>query len=200
MATHSGILAWRIPRMGTWWAATYGIVQSQTQLTWLSSSIEWVLKSAVYPPAPISRIFSLIEFSGSRWAPWPGGGGPRPAFWEGSLFHRCDGTPGWRPQPGLQAPVMAAFPDHPPCTPALTRAHVPLSWDLRTSAAPQLLLRPPTSSVLLPQPPWCVPEADVSPPLPAQAQPRLDSLCTVHVPPWVECRCISYPNPCPSEL
>lgn len=116
-------------------------------------SIKWVLKSGVYPTAPISSIFSLIEFCGSRWAPWPGGGGPRPAFWEGSLFHRCDGPPGWRPQPGLQAPVTAAFPGHPPTHPTLTRARVPLSRNLGTSAAPQLLLCLPTSSVLLPQPP-----------------------------------------------
>ena len=38
MATHSTILAWRIPGMGAWWAAVYGVAQSRTQLTWLSSS------------------------------------------------------------------------------------------------------------------------------------------------------------------
>ena len=38
MATHSSILAWRIPGMGAWWAAVYGVAQSQTRLTWLSSS------------------------------------------------------------------------------------------------------------------------------------------------------------------
>ena len=30
--------AWRIPGMGAWWAAVYGVVQSRTRLTWLSSS------------------------------------------------------------------------------------------------------------------------------------------------------------------
>ena len=30
MATHSSILAWRIPGMGAWWAAVYGVAQSQT--------------------------------------------------------------------------------------------------------------------------------------------------------------------------
>jgi len=30
MATHSSILAWRIPGMGALWAAIYGIAQSQT--------------------------------------------------------------------------------------------------------------------------------------------------------------------------
>ena len=33
MATHSSVLAWRIPgRGGAWWAAVYGVAQSQTRL------------------------------------------------------------------------------------------------------------------------------------------------------------------------
>ena len=31
MATHSSVLAWRIPGMGAWWAAIYGVAQSQTR-------------------------------------------------------------------------------------------------------------------------------------------------------------------------
>ena len=39
MATHSNILAWRIPGTGeTWWAAIYGVTRSQTRLKRLSSS------------------------------------------------------------------------------------------------------------------------------------------------------------------
>ena len=39
MATHSSILAWRIPGMGgAWWAAVYGVTHSRTWLMWLSSS------------------------------------------------------------------------------------------------------------------------------------------------------------------
>ena len=38
MATHSCVLAWRIPGMGAWWAATYGVAQSRTRLKRLSSS------------------------------------------------------------------------------------------------------------------------------------------------------------------
>ena len=30
MATHFSILAWRIPGMGAWWAAIYGVEQSWT--------------------------------------------------------------------------------------------------------------------------------------------------------------------------
>ena len=38
MATHSSIVAWRIPGMGAWWAAVYGVAQSRTRLMWLSCS------------------------------------------------------------------------------------------------------------------------------------------------------------------
>ena len=44
MATHSSVLAWRIP--GTreaWWAAIYGVAQNQTQLKRLSSSSKVLL-------------------------------------------------------------------------------------------------------------------------------------------------------------
>jgi len=43
MATYSSVLAWRIPGMGVWWAAVYGVSQSRTQLKWLSSSssVSW---------------------------------------------------------------------------------------------------------------------------------------------------------------
>ena len=37
MATHSSVLAWRIPGTGAWWAAVCGVAQSRTRLTWLSS-------------------------------------------------------------------------------------------------------------------------------------------------------------------
>ena len=39
MATHSSVLAWRIPGIGEpGWAAAYGVTQSQTRLKQLSSS------------------------------------------------------------------------------------------------------------------------------------------------------------------
>ena len=38
MATHSSVLSWRIPGTGgAWWAAVYGVAQSQTRLKRLSS-------------------------------------------------------------------------------------------------------------------------------------------------------------------
>ena len=54
MATHSSILAWRIPGTGAaWWAAVYGVTQSRTRLKRLSSSssssiISSVLSHIVY--------------------------------------------------------------------------------------------------------------------------------------------------------
>ena len=38
VASHSCVLAWRIPGTGAWWAAVYGVAQSPTLLTRLSSS------------------------------------------------------------------------------------------------------------------------------------------------------------------
>ena len=39
MANHSSVRVWRIPRdRGAWWAAVYGVAQSQTRLKQLSSS------------------------------------------------------------------------------------------------------------------------------------------------------------------
>ena len=32
MATHSNVLAWRIPGTGAWWALVCGVAQSQTRL------------------------------------------------------------------------------------------------------------------------------------------------------------------------
>ena len=42
MATHSRVLAWRIPGTEEWWASVYGVTQSQTRLKRLSrSSSSW---------------------------------------------------------------------------------------------------------------------------------------------------------------
>ena len=47
MATHSSVLAWRIPGMA-WWAAIYGVAQSQTRLKRLSSSSSKAYVSVLY--------------------------------------------------------------------------------------------------------------------------------------------------------
>ena len=62
MATHSSVLAWRIPGTGeSWWAAVYGVAQSRTRLQRLSSSsssthlILWFSISLPFPSAPKQR-------------------------------------------------------------------------------------------------------------------------------------------------
>ena len=46
MATHSSVLAWRIPRDGgAWWAAVYAVAQSRTRLKRLSST-EYIMRNA----------------------------------------------------------------------------------------------------------------------------------------------------------
>ena len=54
MATHSSVLAWRIPGgQGAWWAAICGVAQSRTRLKRLSSSSSFTLKYScpAYPYA-----------------------------------------------------------------------------------------------------------------------------------------------------
>ena len=49
MATHSSVLAWRIPGTGeAWWAAVYGVAQSRTRLKRLSSSSSSIGKRKVF--------------------------------------------------------------------------------------------------------------------------------------------------------
>ena len=39
MATHSSVLAWRMPGTGEdWWAAVYGVTQSRTRLSDLAAA------------------------------------------------------------------------------------------------------------------------------------------------------------------
>ena len=48
MATHSSVLAWRIPGTGgAWWGAVYGVAQSRTRLKRLSSSSSRVVEHAL---------------------------------------------------------------------------------------------------------------------------------------------------------
>ena len=74
MATHSSVLAWRIPgKGGAWWAATYGVAQSRTRLKRLSSSscmpfgLQRVLKAKNHTctfPKRKATILSMSYFSG----------------------------------------------------------------------------------------------------------------------------------------
>ena len=66
MATHSSVLAWRIPGEA-WWAAVYGVAQSRTRLKWLS--IAWVYMYmcvfshtfyCCYKPLPLRWAFTIL--------------------------------------------------------------------------------------------------------------------------------------------
>ena len=60
MATHSSVLAWRIPGMGgALWAAVYGVAQSWTRLKRLSSSSS----SIPYILTILGIVFIIIYFS-----------------------------------------------------------------------------------------------------------------------------------------
>ena len=43
MATHSSVLAWRIPGTGSQWAAVYGVAQSRTRLSALAAAAAGVV-------------------------------------------------------------------------------------------------------------------------------------------------------------
>ena len=58
MATHSSVLAWRIPGMGgAWWTAVYEVAQSQTRLKQLSSSSS-LYCIYVFPGHPLAPVTS----------------------------------------------------------------------------------------------------------------------------------------------
>ena len=51
MATHSSILAWRIPGTGgAWWGAIYGVAQSRTQLKRLSKKKKKTINTQICLP------------------------------------------------------------------------------------------------------------------------------------------------------
>ena len=58
MATHSTVLAWRIPGMGgAWWAAVYGVTQSWTRLKQLSSISVYLIPNFQFISSPIPSTF-----------------------------------------------------------------------------------------------------------------------------------------------
>ena len=67
MATHSSILAWRVPGMGAWWATIYGVTQSRTRLTWLSSSSS---NSCLCILVYLSLFLSLFFLTHTHWKEW----------------------------------------------------------------------------------------------------------------------------------
>ena len=67
MATHSRVLAWRIPGTGeAWWAVIYGVAQSRTRLKRLSSSSMKLSGILVTVPPPSLLVHPSDLFDG-RW-------------------------------------------------------------------------------------------------------------------------------------
>ena len=60
MATHSSVLAWRIPGTGASWAAVYGVTQSRTRLKQLSSSSSSRNPALILPLPHAVELFSLF--------------------------------------------------------------------------------------------------------------------------------------------
>ena len=58
MATHSSILAWRIPRTGAWWATAHGVAKSRSDTT-------EQLSGALVPPPPK---ITTTRFSKLKWS------------------------------------------------------------------------------------------------------------------------------------
>ena len=71
MATHSSVLAWRIPGMGeAWWAAVYGVAQGRTRLKRLSSSSSRYTWRWSYLVRYVLSLSESHSYSGPRW--WDG--------------------------------------------------------------------------------------------------------------------------------
>ena len=61
MAIHSSILAWRIPRTGTWWATVHGDRQeSDTSETDLTLQVREEMEVCSGPPPPASPVLCLF--------------------------------------------------------------------------------------------------------------------------------------------
>ena len=55
MATHSSILAWRIPMdRRAWWATVHRVAKSRTRLKWLSKQAQCQVQNKAPWPFPVS--------------------------------------------------------------------------------------------------------------------------------------------------
>ena len=63
MATHSSIVAWRIPGTGAWWAAVYGVTESDTTDVTAATEISWGFWSFGGPLIPfhLKVIYMLLK-------------------------------------------------------------------------------------------------------------------------------------------
>ena len=71
---------------GAWWAAVYGVAQSRTRLTWLSSSSQYSWVSLV--AQLVKNLLAIRETGFDPWdgkIPWRRERLPTPVFWPGEL-------------------------------------------------------------------------------------------------------------------
>ena len=59
MTTHSGILAWRIPDRGAWWATVHGVAKNRTRL---STQASCTLFQNLATPQVLESVGSPLEF------------------------------------------------------------------------------------------------------------------------------------------
>ena len=66
MATHSSILAWKIPGTGrAWWAAVYGVAQGWTRLKQLSSSSSMMISKPKLTPVLLAAGINNLSVQGN---------------------------------------------------------------------------------------------------------------------------------------
>ena len=76
MATHSNVLAWRIPDGRAWWAAVYGVAQSRTRLKRLSSSSSLIQAPEISTVGCLLRIELLNNIRQPPFPPPPSSSHP----------------------------------------------------------------------------------------------------------------------------
>ena len=69
MATHSSVLAWRIlGNGGAWWAAIYGVAQSQTQLSNFTFTLHFHALEKEMAPHSSVLVWRIPGTGGPWWA------------------------------------------------------------------------------------------------------------------------------------
>ena len=114
MATHSSVLAWRIPGTGgAWWAAVSGVAQSRTRLKWLSSSSSSVTWPKCRQAEGLSTVTGWTQErlrgrqSPCEWNSWTQNPSVCGKGWR--RLHEIDHSGSQEPWPHLAAPFWASW-------------------------------------------------------------------------------------------
>ena len=103
MATHSSILAWRIPKdRGAWWATVHGVTNSQTRLNNKHKHIKYLISTCRKGNTHTQKSLSRVRLFATPWivahqAP-RSMGFSRHEYWSGLPFP----SPGDLPDPGIE--------------------------------------------------------------------------------------------------